>query len=136
MPTHRSTRQRRIVQDYFKSVDAFATIRQVHENVIQTTGMQSVGLSTVYRTVRLLLAAGQLDVAVGKSGAKLYRQCSVQVRHCHLVCRRCGHVVEVEPPETANPMTSRRGFTDVTCHVELTGLCPSCPGEAQPNDSD
>jgi len=128
LETHRATRQRKIVEEYFKSADAFVSIRQVHENVVGDVGTRSVGLSTVYRTVHLLVATGRLDVRVSKSGAKQFRRCSYLIPHCHLVCRRCGYVVEVEPPGVrnySNPV-SDMGFTDITCRVELTGLCPSC----------
>ena len=88
----------------------------------------TVGLSTVYRTLQALADSGEVDVLRGEDGETRYRRCSGSHHH-HLVCRACGRTVEVEGPTVerwASAVALEHGFTDVSHTLEIFGRCPTC----------
>lgn len=73
--------------------------------------------------------AGEIDALMGPEGETIYRLCTSQDHHHHLVCRSCGASVEVESEEVEawTERTSRsHGFTDVAHTLELYGRCARC----------
>jgi len=110
------------------TLESFASSRIVHERV-QERG-ESVGLSTVYRTLRALAAFGALDSMRAENGELLYRACSGGHHH-HLVCRNCGWTVEILMPgleREARRAAERHGYRDLRPVLDAFGLCPACVG--------
>ncbi len=90
---------------------------------------QRVGLTTVYRTLQAMADAGDVDVLRPAGGEVVYRRCTKESHHHHLVCRDCGRTVEVEGPavERWAEQTARlHGFTDVSHTLEVFGVCATC----------
>jgi Fur family ferric uptake transcriptional regulator len=90
-----------------------------------------VGLATVYRNLQSLVDAGEVDVLHTGEGEAMYRLCEADDHHHHLVCRRCGHSVELVADDVeawADRVGRRHGFADVTHTVEIFGLCSDCSG--------
>ncbi len=76
----------------------------------------SVGLTTVYRTLQSLADAGEVDVLRTSDGESVYRRCSTGEHHHHLVCRVCGKAVEVEGPAVekwAEAIAVEHGYVNV-----------------------
>jgi Fur family ferric uptake transcriptional regulator len=122
----RRTRQRAAVAEAMGRLDDFVTAQRLHD-VLRTDG-ESVGLTTVYRTLQAMADAGELDQRVTDDGEASYRRCS-PTHHHHLVCRGCGATVEVAGPDVeswADRVGREHGFTDLGHTVELTGLCANC----------
>lgn len=104
----------------------FRTASQVHDELRQDG--QRIGLSTVYRFLQALADRGELDVIHLADGEAAYRRCSMGHHH-HLICRTCGHAVEVSGPavETwANRVAEQHGFRDEQHDIEIFGLCSAC----------
>jgi len=122
----RDTPQRRAVAAAVQDLEWFSSAQQVHE-VLRARG-SSVGLSTVYRTLPALAAAGLIDSVRSQTGEVLYRKCAGRHHH-HLVCRGCGRAVEVSAAvveEWADHLASAHGYAEVTHSIEIFGLCPRC----------
>ena len=122
----RSTRQRTAVASARGDVDDFWSSQELHE-FLRERG-ESVGLTTVYRTLRTMADAGEVDVIVREDGESVYRRCS-GTHHHHLVCRSCGAAVEIEGPaveQWADAMAALHGYTQVSHTLELFGLCGHC----------
>ncbi|MDD2857239.1 MAG: transcriptional repressor [Candidatus Nanopelagicales bacterium] len=122
----RSTRQRTAVASALGDVDDFRSSQELHE-FLRERG-ESVGLTTVYRTLRTMADAGEVDVIVREDGESVYRRCS-GTHHHHLVCRGCGAAVEIEGPaveQWADAMAALHGYTQVSHTLELFGLCGHC----------
>lgn len=121
----RSTRQRVAVMSLLEQRDDFRSAQELHEE-LRTRG-ETVGLTTVYRTLQFLANAGEVDVLRVGSGEAVYRRCS-RHRHHHLVCRMCGHAVEVDNPAIerwARAVAAESGFSDGIT-VEVFGTCAEC----------
>ena len=122
----RKTRQRVAVDAILSSLDEFRTAQQIHDRLRQQG--DSIGLTTVYRTLQLMVDAGELDAIRTAEGETAYRRCSGGHHH-HLVCRRCGRTVEVSGPAVerwANAMAEQHGFREVSHDLEIFGTCSGC----------
>ncbi|MEU1347736.1 Fur family transcriptional regulator [Streptomyces sp. NPDC005775] len=123
----RSTRQRAAVAAALDEVDEFRSAQDLHD-VLKHRG-DSVGLTTVYRTLQSLADAGEVDVLRTTEGESVYRRCSTGDHHHHLVCRMCGKAVEVEGPaveQWAETIAAQHGFVNVAHTVEVFGTCMEC----------
>jgi len=122
----RSTRQRTAVAELLGGLSDFRSAQDIH-HLLRTAG-DGIGLSTVYRTLQTLAEAGEVDVIQTADGESVYRKCS-DVHHHHLVCRDCGHTIEVAGPAVerwADKMADEHGFSEVSHALEIFGLCADC----------
>ncbi|GAA2227673.1 MULTISPECIES: Fur family transcriptional regulator [Kitasatospora] len=125
-PRARSTRQRAAVSAVLDEIEDFRSAQELHD-MLKHRG-DSVGLTTVYRTLQSLADAGEVDVLRTADGEAVYRRCS-SGHHHHLVCRDCGATVEVEGPAVerwANTVAAEHGYTDIAHTLEIFGLCGEC----------
>jgi Fur family transcriptional regulator, ferric uptake regulator len=122
----RSTRQRTAVTALLDGLEEFRTAQEIHD-LLRRQG-ERIGLTTVYRSLQILAAGGQVDALRGPDGEICYRRCSTGHHH-HLVCRRCGKTVEIDLPsieKTTARVAHDHGFTDVDHTVEIFGTCADC----------
>lgn len=125
----RATRQRTAIGELLDGLTDFRSAQDIH-HLLRSQGA-GTGLSTVYRTLQTLAEAGEVDVIQTADGESVYRKCS-DVHHHHLVCRDCGHTVEVAGPAVerwADKMADEHGFTEVSHTLEIFGLCADCRGK-------
>jgi Fur family ferric uptake transcriptional regulator len=123
----RATRQRAAVAAALAEVDEFRSAQELHD-MLKHKG-DSVGLTTVYRTLQSLADAGEVDVLRTADGESVYRRCSSDDHHHHLVCRSCGKAVEVEGPAVekwAEAIAAEHGYVNVAHTVEIFGTCAEC----------
>jgi Fur family ferric uptake transcriptional regulator len=122
----RQTRQRTAVKTALEGREGFMSAQQLHD-LLRQQG-ESVGLTTVYRTLQGLADAGEVDSLVTDDGETVYRRCGPDHHH-HLVCRSCGRTVELAGPAVeswADAIALQHGFTEISHTLELFGLCRSC----------
>lgn len=123
----RSTRQRAAVIALLESVDEFRSAQDLYDE-LRRRG-ETIGLTTVYRTLQSLSAADLVDMVRTDTGESMYRRCSAPEHHHHLVCRHCGSAVEVSGREVeawAAEVAEAHGFSDVSHTIELFGTCADC----------
>ena len=124
-PQHQ-TKQRTAVAALLGEIDEFRSAQQLYDD-LRKRG-DSVGLTTVYRALQSLTAAGEVDSITSDDGETVYRKCS-DAHHHHLVCRKCGKTVEITGPTVeswAVGVAKENGFTEVSHTMELFGLCAQC----------
>ncbi|MGF7235926.1 MAG: Fur family transcriptional regulator [Frankia sp.] len=123
----RSTRQGNAVAAALAETDAFTSAQDLHARLRQDG--ESVGLTTVYRHLQVLVDRGEVDMLRRTDGETVYRRCTTSAHHHHLVCRLCGRTVEIAGPEieawTAR-VAAAEGFSDVSHQVEIYGRCAEC----------
>lgn len=121
----RLTPQRRAVLDVLSSSD-HPTAAEVLERVQQQ--VPGVGAATVYRTLALLVEAGQAAMLrVHEEDAARYDR-TVQ-RHDHLVCTVCGRVTDAQVPLDENQLKQLAGqssFVMTGYEVHVHGRCAQC----------
>ncbi|MGO4256263.1 Fur family transcriptional regulator [Marmoricola sp. RAF53] len=124
--TLRPTRQRRAVAAVLEESGEFRSAQEIHES-LRSAG-DTVGLSTVYRTLQAMADSGEIDTLRSEGGEAVYRRCSASHHH-HLVCRSCGATVEVEGPAVekwTRAVAGEHGYTDVSHTLEIFGICANC----------
>jgi Fur family ferric uptake transcriptional regulator len=125
-PVRRQTKQRAAVAEALESQGEFRSAQEIYD-IVRKRG-DSIGLTTVYRSLQSMADDGQVDVIVRGDGESVYRQCSPSHHH-HLVCRSCRSTVEIDAPDVerwATDVAAQHGFRDVTHTVEVFGLCSRC----------
>ena len=124
--TGRPTRQRSALLAVLAEPAGFRSAQDLHARLRERG--EPVGLATVYRALQALVDAGEVDVLRGDDGEATYRRCS-PVHHHHLLCRSCGHTVEVADPPVerwAERIAAELDFADVRHRLEIYGTCAGC----------
>ncbi|OMI35625.1 Fur family transcriptional regulator [Streptomyces sparsogenes] len=126
-PSWRATRQRGAVLRALHDAADFTSARELHGALMADGAV--VGLTTVYRTLRLLEREGRVDIVRDEAGERLYRSRPADGHRHYLVCRRCGMslAVAAEAVERwADDVVAATGFSAVEHTVELSGICEPC----------
>ena len=89
-----------------------------------------VSKATVYRTLKLLVDANFLDeLEIGARQAKYYEPVHGREHHDHMICLRCGEIVEFADPEIEEHQEDaarKHGFRVLSHTLKLFGLCAAC----------
>jgi Fe2+ or Zn2+ uptake regulation protein len=88
--------------------------------------MPTISLRTVYQTLNDLASMGELvQLDLGTGSARFDANLD---GHQHLVCDRCGKVVDVHVDTSglSLPSTRRQGFTIDTTQIVFRGTCAEC----------
>lgn len=97
----------------------------------------SVGLTTVYRTLELLVGMGivfKFDFGDGRARYELAEGPNAR-RHHHLVCTNCGRVINYEHfveketsllTEMEKTLSKEYNFNITTHYLRFSGLCDKC----------
>lgn len=123
----RSTRQRAAVVTVLRDMDNFSSAKEIYEELSKRE--QKVGLTTVYRTLQALASINAVDVLPMASGETLYRHCTSEAHHHHLVCTECGRTEEIDggPVERwASEQALAHGFKLTGHTAEVFGVCRDC----------
>jgi Fur family ferric uptake transcriptional regulator len=89
----------------------------------------NVGKATVYRTLPLLVDCGILRQVRFDVKLAHYELAFGEQPHDHMVCRRCGRIVEFssdELVELRNRIARQHHFHVVNHRLQLSGLCWDC----------
>lgn len=127
----RNTWQREAVREALTGTEGFVSAQVLHSS-LRDTG-SPIGLATVYRALASLEEAGEVD-ALQQDGESLYRACTRDTHHHHLICRNCGTTVEIsaDPVERwARQVAADHGFTDANHVVDVFGLCSACSARVE-----
>jgi Fe2+ or Zn2+ uptake regulation protein len=88
-----------------------------------------MSLSTVYRTIDLLVRLGMvLEARIG-GDRRVYELAREAGEHSHLICRSCGAIGHPEPFELVGPrhrLAAESGYADLALDVVATGICRAC----------
>lgn len=123
----RNTKQRSAVLEALEGAPGFRSAQEIH-STLRAKG-NPIGLATVYRTLQAFNESGDVDVVRGEDGEAIYRRCSTEEHHHHLVCRSCGYSVEIDNDEVerwAERAARKHGFSQVTHDLEIFGTCRVC----------
>ena len=135
----KTTQQREAIVDAFLRTSGHVNLEDLLTHARRK--QPSVGLATVYRTVKLLEEAGIAAARPFGPGQTLYEVSEGRAHHDHLICESCGFITEFESDEIEalqDAAARRHGFNVLRHRHELFGLCEKarglpggrCPGEA------
>ncbi len=123
----RSTSQRDTILGVF--VDAGRHVSAEELYALVKKEHQGIGYATVYRTLKLLADAGLAEERRFEDGFTRYEYRATDGHHDHLICTRCGRIIEFENEriEQLQQDVARKNRFLVQSHkLELYGLCAAC----------
>ncbi len=132
-----TTQQREIIVDRFLRCKDHVSIEELYTRVRRRN--KKIGHATVYRTLKLLVDSGLAMERHFGDGQSRFEVAGDH--HDHLICTKCGLILEFEDDEIEElqeRVAKRLGGFNVTSHRhELFGLCPKAqgiPGGKCPNE--
>lgn len=105
---------------HLSAEELFLRVKKVHPGI---------GYATVYRTLKLLAEAGLAQERRFEDGFTRYEHANTDTHHDHLICTRCGAIIEFENEriEQLQQDVARKNRFKVQTHkLELYGLCAEC----------
>ncbi len=123
---YRLTPQRLMVVKAVEDAESHISAEEIYAQV--SAYYPQMNVSTVYRTLEMLKAEGLVTETDMGDGRVRYH-CMGKGHHHHLVCQKCGAVVDIE--ETAlnslwGEIRGRYGFDVDMKHLALFGRCARC----------
>ena len=121
----KNTKQRDAIVDVFLDARGHVTSDEIFQRV--RDAHPNIGYTTVYRTLKLLCDAGLANERHFDDGITRYE--IEHEHHDHLVCTRCGKIIEFECDmieATQNEIAKRYDFRVLRHRHELYGHCPAC----------
>lgn len=127
----RLTRQRMTIAETFFATDGHPTIEDIHQQARKRN--PRIGQATVYRTLKLLQDSGLASASRFGGEMTRFESTSDDTHHDHLICTRCGRIVEFFNPEIERlqeVVADDLGFT-LTDHKQelygIPGICVNAP---------
>lgn len=125
-----NTSQRRTIAQAFFTFPGHHTIDEFYQHINAMD--PSIGQTTVYRTLKLLCAAGLASEIQFSDNIARYEVAHPQSHHDHLICLVCGRIVEIYDPRIEaiqNEIAQNHHFTLKGHSHNLYGACPDCQGK-------
>ena len=123
----RITPQRRsLVQQILRAPGHFSADELL--DILRRQGI-SVSRATLYRLLPALVQIGVLREVIHTEGRRHYELAELEEHHEHLICERCGKIIEFTCPAIEGAILGvcrEHDFVDQTHKVEVTGLCRDC----------
>jgi len=123
----KSTRQRDVILDAFLSSDRHLSIEELYLKL--RAKHPNIGYATVYRTLKLFAESGIAREIQFGDGQTRYEHVNEGEHHDHLVCTRCGTIIEFENEaieKLQDEVAARHDFLIETHKLELYGICAKC----------
>ncbi len=121
----RLTPQRRMILSAIAGTEGHITAEEIHRRIART--YPDINLSTVYRNLERLLDLRLVTVTDMGGGCVCYEAASP--RHHHLICHRCGAVLELDDglvDDLRRRVMERYDFETAIDHLALWGFCRRC----------
>ena len=126
------TKQREAILEVFLAATGHITSEDIYQQVRDRHA--NIGHTTVYRTMKLLCEAGLASERHFHDGITRYE--IAHEHHDHLVCVRCGKIIEFECAmieSTQIEIADRYRFRVLRHRHELYGHCESCREDGGPS---
>lgn len=108
---------------HLSAEELFLRVKKLHPGI---------GYATVYRTLKLLAEAGLAQEQRFEDGFTRYEHANTDTHHDHLICTRCGAIIEFENErieQLQQDVARKNRFKVLTHKLELYGLCADCQGK-------
>jgi Fur family ferric uptake transcriptional regulator len=123
----KNTSQRALILDAFLDSKSHYSTEELYLQLRKDN--PKIGYATVHRTLKLLAEAGLAVELNFGDGQTRYEPTNSDHHHDHLICRRCGLIIEFEEPRIEalqHEIGERYHFKIASHRHELYGLCQSC----------
>ena len=134
MQGHFLTAQRRLLLELIRDAEGHLDAKELYQRARARD--ESIGPATVYRSLNLFKELGLVDQRrLGKVCCCYEIKQSMQ--HQHLVCQRCGKVIEFQVPNFQKLIKTIRqeyNFKIIKAQLCIEGYCEQCEPEEKGDD--
>ncbi len=126
----KSTRQRDVILKAFVDAGRHLSAEELYARVKKQN--PRIGYATVYRTLKLLASAGLAREQRFDDGFTRYEHAARDAHHDHLICTKCGAIIEFENERIEQlqmDVAKKNRFTAQSHKLEIYGLCGVCQGK-------
>lgn len=123
----RLTGQRQIIVDAFLTHKGHISSEELYRMV--QASAPDIGFTTVYRTLKLLSEAGLATSRNFGDGYARFESTSQQEHHDHLICTKCGKIIEFMNDQIESQqerIAEKHGFTVTNHTLDIYGVCRDC----------
>lgn len=123
----RRTGQRELILEIFLETEEHLTSEDLYSLVQKQD--DTVGLTTVYRTLKLLTEAGLAREVRFGDNKTYYEHHYNHDHHDHMICTQCGRVIEffsAEIEALQDEMAGKFGFNPTHHSLRMWGVCEEC----------
>ncbi len=121
----RLTPQRQAILEFLKRVDTHPNAEEIYLHI--RSKFPGISLGTIYNTLNMLRDKGLIqELSYGDMFARFDGN---PVLHYHIVCERCGKVVDYQRPvlgKLEDEAARESGFVIKGHRLELYGVCQDC----------
>ena len=120
----RFTPQRQAILEFLLSTKTHPTAEEIYQHV--KAKFPGVSLGTIYNTLNMLKEHGHiLELSYGDMSSRFDGNAE---NHYHIVCSKCGKVVDFHRPllEMNEEAAENSGFQIMGHRLEFYGVCPEC----------
>ncbi len=117
------TLPRKMVLNFLKTGGHFST-KEIYDGLDK-----ALGLTSVYRTLDLLIELGLAKSLFLADGSIRYEYIGDKKHHHHLVCTECGKICELDGCAITgleNKIAKNTAYRITHHTLELYGICPGC----------
>src|SRR4030043_1304939 len=99
---------------------------EIYQNLLKKK--KRIGLTSIYRSLDLFESLGIVFKIINGSAVK-YKLCELEDHHHHIVCKTCGHVVELNFCDISNwskKVMESTGYQVIDHQLNFYGFCKAC----------
>ena len=125
-----TTSQRKVIAEIFFGLPGHHSLEEFYREISLID--PGIGQTTVYRTLKLLCEAGLANEIQFNDNITRYEIANPDAHHDHLVCLRCGRIVEIcdsRIEDLQKEIADKNGFELSGHSHNLYGVCPDCRRE-------
>jgi len=125
------TGQRDLIVDIFLHTEDHLSSEDLYRIVKEQDA--SIGQTTIYRTLKLLVEAGLASEVRFGDGRSRYEPNNKFPHHDHLICTTCNRTIEFYSAESKallDSIAASRGFHPTQQSIRIFGLCAACAGDS------
>ena len=123
----KSTRQRQAIFTAFIKSSEHLSAEDLYRKLRKKN--PGIGLSTVYRTLKLLCECGLARALQLDDNMVTFEKESKKEHHDHMVCRECGRIEEFYSKaieDLQEKVAKKHGFVPEDHRMKIIGLCKEC----------
>jgi Fe2+/Zn2+ uptake regulation proteins len=125
----RNTRQKRLILDCIKNSGRHMNVEEIYGLIKKHD--EKISIATVYRNLRMLEQQGVVKkLYMAEDSPSFYELCgSDEHTHHHLVCSRCGAIIDFEEDlleSLEKTIEEKKGFVIKDHRVVFYGICGAC----------
>jgi Fur family ferric uptake transcriptional regulator len=117
-----------VYQELFNAIRPLSP-QELYQGLLKK--QKRIGLTSIYRSLDLFESLGMVFKIINGSNMK-YKLCELENHHHHIVCKTCGHVVELDfcdISKWSKKVMESTGYQVTDHQLSFYGYCKECQKE-------